>query len=203
MRKSLPLRPRTTPRLLLRPFRRRDVAPLVDAVRESMPELSAWLPWAHGSYGRADGLRFVRDSVAAWAEGRAHDFAIRARDDDERHLGNISVWPTSRREQSGEIGYWIATPESGKGLATEAGARVLQVAFEELGLHRVILRVAVGNEASERVADKLGFVREGLLRKEVLVNGVWMDHSLWAMLDEEFRVHQDRYLASGLLARHG
>ena len=96
------------------------------------------------------------------------------------------MWPTSRREQAGEVGYWVRSDRTGQGIAT-AAARVLQVAFEELGLHRVILRVAVGNRASERVAGKLGFVREGLLRKEVLVAGTWLDHSLWSLLDEEFR----------------
>jgi ribosomal-protein-serine acetyltransferase len=175
------------------------VDPLVKAVQASIPELSSWLPWAHPAYGRSDGLRFIRDSVAAWAEGRAHDFAIRTHDDGSTHLGNVSVWPTSRREQSGEIGYWIATDAAGHGVATEAAARVLQVAFEELRMHRVILRVAVGNRASERVAEKLGFVQEGLLRKEVFVHGTWMDHSLWGMLEDEYPSHCRRFAESGWL----
>ncbi len=203
MRRSLPSRERTTPRLVLRPFRRRDLDPLVSAVRESIPELSRWLPWVHAAYGRSDALRFLRDSTAAWAEGRAHDFAIRCRDDGTTHLGNISVWPTSQREQSGEIGYWVTSGAVGRGVATEAAARVAQIAFEELDMHRVVLRVAVGNTASERVAAKLGFVREGLLRKEVLVQGVWLDHSLWGMLDEEFRRHKGRYADEGWLEAAG
>ena len=184
---------------MLRPFRRRDVDSLVEAARESLAELSRWLPWAHGRYGRTDAMRFIRDSVTAWTEDRAFDFTIRALDDPDTHLGNISVWHTSRREQAGEIGYWIRTHRSGDGLATEAVARVLQVAFEELRLHRVILRIAVGNRASERVAEKLGFLQEGLLRKEVLVAGEWLDHSLWGLLDEEYRANRADYAAAGWL----
>jgi RimJ/RimL family protein N-acetyltransferase len=199
MRRSLPTAPRTTPRLLLRPFRRRDVDPLLTAALASLPELSRWLPWAYPGYGRGDAVRFVRDSAAAWTEGRAYDFAIRAPDEPDTHLGNISVWPTSRRERAGEVGYWIATAVAGRGLATEAAARVLQVAFEELDMHRVILRVAVGNRASERVAEKLGFVREGVLRKEVFVHGVWMDHTLYGLLVEEYRHHRPRYVETGWL----
>jgi ribosomal-protein-serine acetyltransferase len=186
MPRPLPSGPRLTTRLVLRPFRRRDADPLVAAVRASMPELAQWLPWPHPRYGRLDALRFIRDSSTAWAEGRAHDFAIRDLGDESLHLGNISVWPTSRREQSGEIGYWMRTDFTGRGIAAEAGSRVLTVAFEELDMHRVVLRIAVGNRASERVAEKLGFSREGLLRKEVLVGGVWLDHSLWALLDEDY-----------------
>ncbi len=199
MLRGISTRPRLTPRLELRPFRRRDLEPLIRAVTESWRDLAEWLPWAHARYGRADALRFIRDSTSAWGEGRAFDFMIREREDPARHLGNISVWPTSRRERSGEIGYWIRSSETGRGLATEAAARMLQVGFEELGMHRVIVRIAVGNEASERVAEKLGFVREGLLRKEVLVHGVWMDHSLWAILEEEYRANRDGYVEAGLL----
>jgi ribosomal-protein-serine acetyltransferase len=200
MPRMLSSRVRKTPRLLLRPFRRRDLEPLVAAVHDSLEDLSRWLPWAHTRYGRSDALRFIRDSAAAWVDGRAYDFAIRSHDDGTTHLGNISVWHTSRRELSGEIGYWVRSDRTGEGIATEAAARVLQTAFEELRLHRVTLRIAAGNRASERIAEKLGFVQEGMLRKEVLIGGEWIDHSLWALLDEEYRVGKMRYFAAGWLS---
>jgi len=199
MPRPLPTAARSTPRLALRPFHRRDADPLVEAVWASLPELSRWLPWPHPRYGRSDALRFIRDSAAAWEDGRAHDLAIRTHHDGATHLGNISVWPTSRREQAGEIGYWVRSNATRQGIGTEAAARVLEIAFDELGLHRVVLRVAVGNRASERVAEKLGFVHEGLLRKEVLVGGTWLDHTLWAMLDEEFHRLRPGYVEKGWL----
>jgi ribosomal-protein-serine acetyltransferase len=199
MPRVLPTGPRTTPRLTLRPFTRRDADPLVEAVRASLPDLSRWLPWPHPRYGRSDALRFIRDSGAAWEDGRAHDFALHTHADAVTHLGNISVWPTSRREQAGEVGYWVRSDRTGQGIATEAAARVVEVAFDEMSLHRVVLRVAVGNRASERVAEKLGFLREGLLRKEVLVAGAWLDHSLWGMLDEDFRRLRPSYVERGWL----
>lgn len=190
--------PRTTPRLELRPFRRRDLEGLWEAVHESWPELARWLPWAHAGYGRVEAIRFIRESAAAWTEGRAFDFAIRDPADPSRHLGNISVWPTSKRERSGEIGYWVRSSATGQGVGTEAAARVARVGFEELELHRITLRIAVGNVASERVASKLGFTREGLLRKEVLVHGVWLDHTLWGMIEDEYRAVAPAWVDQGL-----
>jgi ribosomal-protein-serine acetyltransferase len=190
---ALPTDSRFTPRLELRPFRRRDLDSVLAAIEASMDELELWLPWANRSYGRTEASRFLRESSSAWSSGRAFDFAIRAREDADFHVGNISVWPTSRRERAGEIGYWIRSSLTGKGIATEAAARVGQVGFEELELHRVTLRIAVGNRASERVAEKLGFTKEGLLRKEVLVRGRWMDHTLWAMLEDEYCAVKDRW----------
>jgi len=191
---------RSTPRLELRPFRRRDLDSLLEAVTESKPHLEPWLPWAADHYKRPDALRFIRDSLAAWADGRAFDMAIRAHDNPDDHLGNISVWHTSRRERSGEIGYWVRSSATQRGVATEAGARVVQAAFDELDLHRVTLRIAVGNRASERIAEKLGFLQEGVLRREVFIRGQWVDHSLWAMIDDEFHREQPRYVEEGWLS---
>lgn len=199
MARTISSRSRYTPRLVLRPFRRRDLDSVLTAIADSLPELEEWLPWAHQAYGRAEAMRFLRDSGAAWAEGRAFDFAIRPRHDPGYHLGNISVWPTSQRERSGEIGYWVRSSVAGTGIATEAAARVAEVAFDELGLHRVTLRIAVGNRASERVAEKLGFTHEGLLREEVLIRGTWMDHTLWAMLEDEYQTRRDGYVDAGWL----
>jgi len=199
MSRSLSARTRTTPRLELRPFRRRDVDSLIDAVSDSLTELERWLPWVHQRYGRADALRFIRDSSAAWIEARAYDFAIRNPATPDYHLGNISIWPLSRRERSGEVGYWVRTSEAGGGIATEAAAQILAIGFEEMALHRVTLRIAVGNAPSERVAEKLGFVNEGLLRQEVLVAGEWLDHTLWALLEEEYRRDRPKWLDNGWL----
>ncbi len=197
MKRTIQARPRTTPNLVLRPFRRRDVDAVLEAAANSLPDLNRWLPWAHARYGRGDAVAFVRDSLSAWSEGRAYDFAIRRPEDPERHLGNVSVWYTSRAALVGEIGYWVRSDETGKGVGTEATARVLQVAFDELHMHRAVLRIAVGNTASERIAEKLGFTREGLLREDVRVNGVWMDHSVWGLLDREYRAARKGYVSAG------
>jgi len=187
--------PRRTPRFFLRPFRRRDTSAVYDAVSESLPELAKWLPWAVGAYTRPTAQHYVRDSIAAWNDGRAWDFSIRRSEDPGRHIGNVSVWLTSVPNLVGEIGYWVRSGESSNGVCTEATARVLQVAFEELRLHRVALRIAVGNSASERVAEKLGFTREGLLREEVKVGPRWLDHSVWGLLENEWWVERERYRA--------
>jgi ribosomal-protein-serine acetyltransferase len=197
MKRSLSTRPRHSRNLVLRPFRRRDADTLFEAASASLPELNKWLPWAVPHWQRSDAVAFLRDSTAAWNEGRAWDFAIRHQDDPDRHLGNVSVWFTSRQARVGEVGYWVRTDETRKGVGTEAVARILAVAFDELHLHRVVLRIAVGNTASDQIAAKLGFTKEGLLREEVLVNGVWLDHSLWGLLENEYRRERARYLAAG------
>jgi len=187
-------RPRYTPNYMLRPFRRRDLNAVDEAITASLSDLARYLPWAV-NYSRNTTQHFIRDSAAAWAEARAFDFTIRNAASPDMHLGNISLWWVSRPNLVGEIGYWVRSDYSAQGICTEAAANIVQIGFEELGMHRITLRIAVGNLASERVAAKLGFTNEGLLRDEVKVGADWMDHTIWGLLEHEWTAQKSRYAA--------
>ena len=176
----------STKRLRLRRFRHHDARPLAKAVRLSLPELSQWLPWAQGLYGLAEARIFVRGSARSWRRGKAFDFSLRLRGGPKDIVGGVGIWHTSRIEKSGEIGYWIKSDLTGKGLATEAAGALLALGFRDLGLHRILMRIAVGNHPSRRVAEKLGFCYEGIAREEILVRGQWMDHEVFSLLEREW-----------------
>jgi ribosomal-protein-serine acetyltransferase len=176
-----------TKRLILQRFSRRDQGTLDEAIRASLPDLNQWLPWARMEYEHGDTTAFIRESMQAWKEDRAWDYSIREIERPERHVGNVSIWTISKLGKIGEIGYWIRSDETSRGIATEAVNRVLVEAFGTMGYHKVTLRIAIGNDASDRIADKLGFNKEGILREELLIRGNWVDHSLWSLLDREYR----------------
>lgn len=174
-------------RLILQKFSRRDGQTLDDAIRVSLADLHQWLPWARMDYTTVDTTSFIRDSTQAWKEDRAWDYSIRLKKDPGTHVGNISMWTVSKLGKIAEIGYWVRTDRTSRGICTEAVDRLLEEAFTAMGYHKVVLRIAVGNDASDRVAEKLGFTREGILREELLIRGNWVDHSLWSLLDREYR----------------
>ncbi|MEA1902239.1 MAG: GNAT family protein [Actinomycetota bacterium] len=176
-----------TERLILQRFVRRDATTLDDAIRASLTDLNQWLPWARLDYTSGDTTAFIRESISAWKEERAWDYSIRLKDDPGTHIGNISVWTVSKLGKIGEIGYWVKSGRTSNGVCTEALDSVLEEGFGSLGYHKAILRIAIGNDASDRVAEKLGFTREGVLREELLIRGNWVDHSLWSLLDREYR----------------
>lgn len=182
-------------RLILQKFSRRDASTLDEAIRASLADLNQWLPWARMDYTTGDTSSFIRESIQAWKEGRAWDYSIRMKTNPGRHLGNISMWTVSKLGKIAEIGYWVRSDETGKGICTEAVDRLLDEAFTALDYHKVILRIAVGNDASDRVAQKLGFTREGILREELLIRGNWVDHSLWSLLDREYRASRRARIA--------
>jgi len=184
-------------RLTLQRFARRDATTLDDAIRESLTDLNQWLPWARMDYTPSDTTAFIRESIQAWKEERAWDYSIRLNEDPRRHVGNISFWTVSKLGKIAEIGYWVRSGETRQGICTEAVGMLLDEIFDSLGYHKIVLRIAVGNDASDRVAEKLGFTREGVLREELLIRGNWVDHSLWSLLDREYRAAKRSRAARG------
>jgi ribosomal-protein-serine acetyltransferase len=174
-------------RLILERFTRRDAVSLDEAIKASLPDLNQWLPWARLDYTPSDTAAFIRDSIQAWKEERAWDYSVKEKTDPKRHVGNVSFWTVSKLGKIAEIGYWIRSDETNRGICTEAVGLLLEESFNSLGYHKVVLRIAVGNDASDRVAQKLGFTREGTLREELLIRGNWVDHTLWSLLDREYR----------------
>lgn len=184
-------------RLTLQRFSRRDATTLDEAIRESLADLNQWLPWARMDYTSSDTTAFIRESTQAWKEERAWDYSIRITEDPRRHVGNISFWTVSKLGKIAEIGYWVRSGETRQGICTEAVGLLLDEVFDSLGYHKIVLRIAVGNDASDRVAEKLGFTREGVLREELLIRGNWVDHSLWSLLDREYRASRRSRAARG------
>ena len=110
------------------------------------------------------------------------------REDDDAIVGGVTLANVRRGiVQAGTIGYWIGQPFAGKGYMTSALRVLLPTLFGELNLHRVEAACIPSNLASVKVLEKCGFAREGLARRYLCINGVWQDHYLYGLLDEDVR----------------
>ncbi|MGH9036023.1 MAG: GNAT family N-acetyltransferase, partial [Acidimicrobiia bacterium] len=88
--------------------------------------------------------------------------------------------------QSAHVGYWMDEAHAGRGLVPEALVLVLRFAFEQLTLHRMEVNIVPRNQASRRVADKLGLRQEGVSRAYLQIRGQWEDHVRYAMTTDEW-----------------
>jgi ribosomal-protein-serine acetyltransferase len=152
--------PLLTDRLLLEPVTPEHVPAMWAATEASMPQLHRWMPWAKQA-SLANSTEFAERAEDDWAAGRDFVFAVML---DGEYAGGFGLH-SYRLEGLGELGYWIRTDLAGRGYTTEAGGAVVTFAFEAVKLYRLELRAGVENLASQRVAEKLGFLREGTLRK--------------------------------------
>ena len=108
-----------------------------------------------------------------------------ARVDDESAIGSISLFMI--KPGVGEFGYWLARDARGRGYTPRALRLFARWAFEELELPRLQLGTLPGNTSSERVAEKVGFAREGVLRSYLEQRGERRDVTLWSLLPGELR----------------
>lgn len=86
--------------------------------------------------------------------------------------------------QSAVVGYWVAEPVSGRGVASAALAHLVRHAFDELGLHRVEAATTLVNEASVRVLTRAGFEQYGVAPAYLWMDGAWRDHRLFQLVND-------------------
>jgi [ribosomal protein S5]-alanine N-acetyltransferase len=105
-----------------------------------------------------------------------------------RCIGEARLHHVSWQDRRARYAIGIFDPEMwGRGIGTETTRLVLRFAFEELGLHRVDLRVLEYNTRAIRSYEKCGFVREGIERESALVAGEWHSDVMMGILEQEYR----------------
>ena len=112
----------------------------------------------------------------------------------QRLVGDVMLALRSVEHAGGELGYVLHPDVAGQGYASEAAAAVLSLAFDTLGLHRVVARLDARNCASARLAARLGMRQEAHLVANELFKGEWSDELVFAMLDREWPTSPARRL---------
>ena len=165
--------------MVLREWTEDDVPALVAACND--PEIPRWIPVIPRPYGEDDALRFVRGE---WRTNAGHQFAITQ---DGVVVGSIGM-SVNEDLRRGRIGYWCAKEARGRGVTTRALRTLCRWAFDELDLERLELMTDPDNHASQRVAEKVGFQREGVLRSHTPhPDGRRRDSVLFSLLPGELR----------------
>lgn len=150
----------TTERLVLVPAEEKHGDALWTAVEMSLPDLRPWLVWT-AETSRAAVVDFIASRPAAWDAGSGYTFTVT---EGGNVIGLASLAVHNPALTQGEVGYWLRSDRAGRGLMTEAARAVRDFAFDVAGRHRLNLRAGAGNVASQRVAEKIGFTREGMMR---------------------------------------
>jgi RimJ/RimL family protein N-acetyltransferase len=156
------------------------VAGVVEAGRDSVTQ--EWLPLPT-PYQEAHAIHWISTlAPEAAASGRG---LVRAIDVDGRFAGSIDFKRTDWIAGVTEIGYMAAPWARSRGFVTEAVNAMSRWALVDLGLERVELRIATGNAASLRVAEKAGFHREGVARSAGYVHGGRVDLVIFSLVPSD------------------
>ena len=163
----------------LRQIGRNDAVELTELIDRNRPYLKEWLPWLNNSASLIDTARFIGRSIEQAEDKNGLTLGIRC---DGKLAGIIGQHYVDSLNRRTEIGYWIDAEHQGRGIVTRATACLTDYAFREQDCNRVILHCAVGNLKSRAVAERLGFVKEGILREAEWLYDHYVDLVVYSML---------------------
>ncbi|MCG8924055.1 GNAT family N-acetyltransferase [Lentzea sp. CC55] len=176
--------PIKTDRLLLRPFQPTDLDDFHSY--RSHPDVYRYLYGDHVTKEECADLlaEFAADRELTKAGDRLA-LAVHLPEAD-RVIGSVVLKWLSETDRQGEIGYSLHPGFQGRGYATEAARKMLELGFEHLGLHRIVAECDPRNEPSWRLMERLGMRREAHFRELEIFKGEWGDLFVYAVLEEEY-----------------
>jgi ribosomal-protein-serine acetyltransferase len=163
---------------LIAPKHAQGIFDIADSNRQ---HLRKWLPWVDNMHDVDFIHSFVKGAIQRHEQGSERAFVIIKND---AIIGRIGVHKMDNPNKIGEIGYWIAENEQGKGIIKQSCKAMIEYAFTDLGLNRIEIKCGTGNIESQRIPEKLGFVQEGIIRQGEWLHGAFIDLKLYSLLKE-------------------
>jgi RimJ/RimL family protein N-acetyltransferase len=155
-----------------------------DVVTRSRADTRAWRPVSPDAPAAPYRISDPSDDHAA--------FSIVETADGDALAGEAVLWGIDKHNRSAHIGISLRPAFRGRGLATDAVRVLCEYGFVVLGLHRLGLETLGDNAAMLRTAERVGFVREGVLRRAAWVSGEFLDEVVFGMLAEEWNPLKSR-----------
>ncbi|MDZ4672701.1 MAG: GNAT family protein [Phototrophicales bacterium] len=168
---------------ILRPFVSADAPAMFALISDNRQHLDTRLRWSGKIQSIAD------------AEGLITRFANKLAVGDGFHgglwqgttlVGGLVCHGINREGTKSEIGYWLGQSFTGQGIITNACKQVISALIHEENVHRIEIQCMVTNLPSRAVAERLGFVYEGIKRESEWINGAYADHAVYSLLAQEW-----------------
>jgi RimJ/RimL family protein N-acetyltransferase len=169
-------------RLILRRFEESDIAPFL-AYRND-PEVARYQAWDSYTEREATSMLEELESLQPGTPGEWFQFAIELKKTGAL-IGDCALKAEEDGRQA-EVGFTLSRGYRGRGYAQEAVSRLLDYAFGDLGLHRVIAITDQENEPSFTLLERLGMRREGSFVQNAWFKGRWTSEYLYAVLEDEW-----------------
>lgn len=147
-------------------------------VENNREYLTKWLPWPPETKTVEDTKDFIKKALTSFAEGERMSCAIEYQGE---IVGVIGFNKIQKDLKKVEIGYWLSEEKQGKGIVTRACKRLIQYAFEEMGMEKVEIQVQPGNSDSQKICERLGFTKEGTITNSGNLHGTIIDLMIYAI----------------------
>ena len=159
------------------------VEAIFNAIDQNRKFLRKWLPFVDFTKKISDTERFVRSIIEKVSSHRDEVYVIWYK---HEFAGLIGFKDIDRINDKIEIGYWLIEKLTGKGIATAATRKMVNLAFRNMDMNRVVIRCGVGNEKSSAIPHRLGFSFEGIERNGERHNHSYIDLEVFSLLKQEW-----------------
>jgi ribosomal-protein-serine acetyltransferase len=161
----------------------RHAAPLFTLLEKNRDHLSEWLPWVSRMKSVDDFEAYITYSKHRYAEKMEAGYVIM---EQGKTIGRTGLYHFNHVDKIASIGYWIGKEHEGKGIITGTCRELINLGFSRLGLNRIEIKCATGNQKSRAVPERLGFKLEGTIRQGELVHDKFIDLYLFSLLKSEW-----------------
>ncbi len=167
--------------ITIRPFEPGDIPGFSKAARESADQVGRWMPWCHSGYSIQEAETWYGSCRDAWSSEASYPFLI-IDPQTQGIIGSVDINQINRIHRIGNIGYWVASSFTNKGVATAAVRLVARFGFHEGGLSRLEIVIMTDNIASRRVAEKAGAKFECVARNRLELRGKSYDAAVFSLI---------------------
>jgi len=169
--------------LLLRTYEIDDFRQLFDAINGSRQHLGVWLSWVGKTIRAEHSLEFIQESHRKLQDQEMLALGIFY---DGEVIGGVSMHEWTHNTRRAQVGYWICKEYEGQGIVTRVLGAFISYIFEHVGLNKIEIHYVTANNRSAKVAERLGFKTEGVLRQAGFRNGMIEDMVITGLLKNEW-----------------
>lgn len=171
------------------PRPKKDAAELFRLIENDRGSMRKFLPWVDSLKKIGDEENFLAQVNINYAKEDSLNLVIWYR---QKIVGMISFNSFDKLNNVADIGYWLGQKYRGHGIMTKAVKGICAIGFNDYDLHRIIIRAATDNEASNAVANRAGFIHEGILRKNEKLHDGYHDENIFSLLRDEWNAMSDK-----------
>ncbi|AZZ60992.1 GNAT family N-acetyltransferase [Oenococcus sp. UCMA 16435] len=157
---------------------------LFEIIEVDRKPLSMWMPWVKITKSEKNEIDFINYAREKTAKYQLLELTIIV---DNQPIGMIDLHNIDRNDHRAEVGYWMFSKYQGKGIMTEALKHLLNIAFNELSLNKIIVMADSENQKSKAIPRRLGFRQEGTLKEEIFMNSQFRNLDIFAITVGEYK----------------
>ena len=173
----------------LRELTGEDAGALYALVDGNRNYLRQWLPWVDRQQGPQDSAHFIEGARKDNRAGVALTLGIEHQGE---IAGVIAFHEFDRDNRQISMGFWISSSHQGKGIVSSSCERLIEYAFTDLGLNRVVMKIAEDNIRSRRVAERLGLACEATSRQSEWLYDHYVNQAIYAITAEQWSADPTR-----------